>query len=131
MPPVDRSGATGYILYVEDNRKLSSLTAELLETSGYRVKTAATGTEALAHMDREPPALILMDLHLPGEMGGLEVYRKLQSKSSGKKIPFIVITGFAGSDSYIPAHELGAKAYFTKPFDIERLRRKIREILRR
>lgn len=131
VSPTDRSGATGFILYVEDNRELSSLTAAMLQSNGYRVKVAETGTEALALMEEEAPELVMVDLHLPGEMGGLELYRELQKRSTGKKIPFIVTTGYAGGDSFVSAHELGARAYFTKPFDAERLLRKIREILRR
>ncbi len=131
MSPVDHSDASGYILYVEDDRELSSSTAELLETSGYRVKIASTGAEALVLMAEGSPELVIIDLHLPGKMGGLELYRELQKKSSGKKLPFIITTGFAGRDSFVPAHELGAKAYFTKPFDFDQLRRKIREILHR
>ncbi len=131
MSPVDHSDASGYILYVEDNRELSVATAEMLQMNGYRVKIASTGAEALELMAEGAPELVIVDLHLPGKMGGLELYRELKKRSSGKKLPFIITTGFAGRDSFVSAHELGAKAYFTKPLDSEQLLRKIREILHR
>ncbi len=55
-------------------------------------------------MEEEPLELVMVDLHLPGKTGGLELYRELQKRSTGKKLPFINTTGFAGRDSVVSAH---------------------------
>lgn len=129
LPTNADAARSGYIVHIEDNREFSHLTAELLEMSGYRVKVATTGAEALALVDRDPPSLILLDLFLPGGMNGFEFFRELQKRTGDRKIPVIVVSGFTGRHSMRLAHEMGAKGYFPKPFNYDELQEKIHEIV--
>lgn len=121
----ERVSAAGYILLVEDNRELARAVAEFLAANGYRVKSACSAVEAIAIIDQAVPTLILLDLRLPGEMDGFQLYQELRSRIPNDKIPFIVVSGMYNQDTFILAHELGAKGYFTKPFDVEKLREKV------
>lgn len=123
-----RVSAAGYILLVEDNRELARAMAEFLAANGYGVKSACSAVEAIAIIDQAVPALILLDLRLPGEMDGFQLYQELRSRIPNDKIPFIIVSGMYNQDTFILAHELGAKGYFTKPFNVEKLREKIEKV---
>jgi CheY-like chemotaxis protein len=104
----------GSILVVEDDvRALEALT-DLLESSGYAVKRAQNGREALIQAKERPPGMILLDLSMP-VMDGWEFMRQQRLEPSIADIPVVVITALV---SAVPA---GAKALVTKPINVNRL----------
>ena len=86
-------GATGRVLYVEDNVELAQTTQLVLEALGYEVHWVASGAEALKRFQAEPFDIVLSDVVMPGEINGIELavrVRKLRHRT-----PVILITGYA------------------------------------
>ena len=86
-----RSGTGGSILVVEDDPAASELLRRTLEGEGWRVTVARNGREALAQMDREEPAIILLDLMMP-EMDGFEFLSEIRSVPRASTVPVVVVT---------------------------------------
>ena len=83
--------STGEILLVEDNEDTREVMRRTLERNGWEVVEAVNGIEALAHLERIQPALILLDLMMP-EMDGFQFLRVLRRQPAGHLIPVIVVT---------------------------------------
>ena len=83
--------SSGAVLVVEDDRATSELTRRTLEGEGWRVTVATNGREAIEAMDREEPALILLDLMMP-EMDGFEFLAEIRSPARASKVPVVVVT---------------------------------------
>jgi two-component system response regulator (stage 0 sporulation protein F) len=115
------------ILVVEDDIAISNLLQVALGDDGYRVAAAEDGELALGECAIEDPALILLDLHLPGMDGGefLEAYRA--RTPAGAKV--VVISGAANAAEF--ARRILADAFIRKPFDIEMLLLTVRGLLPR
>jgi DNA-binding response OmpR family regulator len=117
-----------HILVVDDEPAIVTVVRERLERDGFAVRSAASGEEALAHIDADPPDLIVLDLMLPG-IDGFEVLRRLRSR--GGTVPVIVLTARDEDVDKIVGLELGADDYLVKPFDPRELSARIRARLRR
>lgn len=91
----------------------------LLVGAGYRVITAAEGHEALETVAREMPAVVLLDMKMPG-MDGWAFAREFRARH-GRQVPIVVLT--AAEDSRKRAEEVGADGYLGKPFEIADLLR--------
>jgi two-component system response regulator AtoC len=104
------------ILVADDDRTIRRNLARLLQAEGYRTSEAVDGAEALAKIDAEAPAAVLLDLKMPGR-DGLEVLAELAPKLAD--LPVIVVTAFGGSAAAIEAMRRGAYDYLTKPFDLD------------
>ena len=115
------------ILVVEDEPKIVKLARDYLERSGYKVLPAADGPTALAAARREKPALVVLDLNLPG-MDGLDVCRALRRESD---VPIIMLTARVEETDRLIGLELGADDYITKPFSPRELVARVRAVLRR
>lgn len=117
------------ILVVDDDHEIRGLLAEYLEKHGYRVTTAADGTqmEGALRVDGSPVDLVVLDLTLPGE-DGLDLCRKLRTHSA---LPVIMLTARGESYDRILGLETGADDYLTKPFEPRELLARIRSVLRR
>jgi DNA-binding response OmpR family regulator len=115
------------ILVVDDEPKIVRLARDYLEKNGFRVITAADGQTALQMARRERPALIVLDLMLPG-MDGREVCRVLRRESS---VPIIMLTALAEESDQIVGLEIGADDYIVKPFSPRALVARVRALLRR
>jgi two-component system phosphate regulon response regulator PhoB len=118
------------ILVVDDEPDIVALVAYHLAKAGYRVSTAANGTDALRLALQEPPALIVLDLMLPG-MSGYEVLRQLRSDESTRNIAVLMLTARREEGDRIQGLSLGADDYLTKPFSPQELVLRVRNILRR
>lgn len=100
------------------------------EAQGYRVITAAAGQDALGKCQSELPDLILLDVRLP-DIDGFEVGQQLQEDVRTSRLPVIFVTERRGRDDRIAGLKLGAIDYITKPFDVQELRLRVRNALRR
>lgn len=118
------------VLVVEDEPDIAALIAYQLTREGFRVETASSGTEALKAVDREVPALIVLDRMLPG-LSGDEVLKALRKEPATKAVPVLVLTAKREQEDRIAGLELGADDYLTKPFSPRELLLRCRAILRR
>ncbi len=115
------------ILVVDDEPKVARLARDYLEKNGFRVLIAADGRSALEIARREHPALIVLDLMLPG-LDGREVCRILRRESD---VPIIMLTALSEESDQIVGLELGADDYIVKPFSPRALVARVRAMLRR
>jgi two-component system, OmpR family, phosphate regulon response regulator PhoB len=122
--PVDR------ILVVDDEPDIVALVAYHLSKAGYRVSTAADGTDALVQASRDRPSLIVLDLMLPG-MSGLEVLRTLRNNENTRNVAVLLLTARREEPDRIEGLSLGADDYLTKPFSPQELVLRVKAILRR
>ena len=119
----ESSGAGRDVLVVEDDREINELVCAYAEIAGFGHRSALNGFDALEHVRRRPPALIVLDLMLP-DIDGFEVCRRVraEAEASGKPIPVIIIlSALDGEKSKQQGRACGAIDYVTKPFDPDRL----------
>jgi len=116
------------ILIVEDEVKLMRTVRLYLEQAGYGVVWAEDGQQGLAAFRNEKPALVLLDLNLPGELDGLDVCRTLRRESN---VPIIMLTARSEETDRLIGLELGADDYITKPFSPREVVARVRAVLRR
>jgi CheY-like chemotaxis protein len=105
------------VLVVDDDPDILEAICEILAGEGYRVARARHGVEALAAMDRERPALVLLDLMMP-VMDGLAFSEALRGRERDRDVPIVIISAEGNPQK---AAGIGARAYLSKPFDIEAL----------
>ena len=113
------------VLVVDDELSMRQFLQILLERDGYRVRTAASGAEALSLADERWPDLVLTDLNMPG-MSGLDLLGEI--KANYKKPPPVVmmITAYGDDENYNTAIKLGADDFLTKPVDFGVLKDKLK-----
>ncbi|HEY2542777.1 MAG TPA: response regulator [Gaiellaceae bacterium] len=105
------------ILVVEDNEKNMKLVRDVLEASGYRVVEARTGEAAVELARSDPPALVLMDLQLPG-MNGVDALAELRRDERTAPIPVLALTAQAMYGDRERFLDAGFDGYLSKPVDI-------------
>jgi DNA-binding response OmpR family regulator len=120
------------VLIVEDEPDIAEGLRYNLEREGLAVVVAATGEKGLEiALDRKnPPALILLDLMLPG-MSGMELCRRLRREPATRRTPIIMLTARGSESERVAGLELGADDYVTKPFSVRELIARVRAVLRR
>ena len=120
-------GDVASILVVDDDPHVLRSLRAALESHGYRVRTAASGSIALEECTTERPDVVLLDLALPG-LDGVEVCKRLRSWS---RVPILVLSARVHEAQKIQALDAGADDYVTKPFGIDELLARVRAALRR
>ncbi len=115
------------IVVVDDDPVLRAILRGYLEDAGYRVAEAADGGMLLDTLPRLDPALVMLDVKLPG-VSGFELLREIRSRSD---LPVIMVTSCAGAGERVEGLELGADDYVTKPFNARELVARVRNVLRR
>ena len=110
------------ILLVEDNEMNRDMLSRRLERKGYAVVCAVDGVQAVTMAQSEKPALILMDMSLPG-LDGWEATRQI--KAANRTIPIIALTAHAMASDEQKAREAGCDDFDTKPVELARLLEKI------
>jgi two-component system phosphate regulon response regulator PhoB len=118
------------VLVVDDEADIVALVAYHLARAGYRVSTASTGPDALDAARREQPALIVLDLMLPG-LSGYEVLEQLRGDASTRDIAVLMLTARREEQDRIRGLSLGADDYLSKPFSPQELVLRVGAILRR
>jgi two-component system, cell cycle response regulator DivK len=116
------------ILVVEDNASNQLLVREILEPAGYRVEVASTSTQALELLETFTPALILMDMELPGR-DGLSLTRLLKSMSPTVSVPVVAMTGHTSLQWRTDARTAGCAGFITKPIDVHALPTRVSEFV--
>lgn len=115
------------ILVVDDDHELRAIVAFALRNAGLFTLEAASAAEALALVEREQPALVVLDLNL-GREDGLELLPRLREKS---RAPVLVLSVRASEDDVVQGLDRGADDYLTKPFSPRTLLARVRALLRR
>jgi DNA-binding response OmpR family regulator len=115
------------ILIAEDDPRIADLISKNLEAAGYEVQRSPDGGRALADLERLKPALLVLDLGLPG-VEGLQVLRRVRQTSD---MPVLVLTARSAESDKLLGLELGADDYVTKPFSTAELVARVRALLRR
>jgi len=115
------------VLVVEDEPSIASFISLYLKNAGYRVKAVNSGGDALAQVELEQPALIVLDLMLP-DIDGIDVCRRIRQR---KDIPILMLTARDEDVDKIIGLEVGADDYMTKPFNPRELVARVKSILRR
>lgn len=116
------------IVLVEDNEDNRDMLSRRLTRKGYEVLIAVNGQEAVDLVEREKPALVLMDISLP-VMDGFEATRRLKSSENTKHIPVIALTAHAMSGDREKAMEAGCDDYDVKPVELPRLLSKMEALI--
>jgi two-component system, cell cycle response regulator DivK len=124
--PEDRSMKK--ILLVEDNELNRDMLSRRLRKRGYDVVTAVDGEDGIAKARAEAPALILMDVSLPG-IDGWETTRRLRSAPETRQIPIVALTAHVLPADHDKALAAGCDDFDTKPIELPRLLGKIETLL--
>jgi DNA-binding response OmpR family regulator len=115
------------ILIIEDEAALVAALSYNLRREGYDVTSAGDGAEGLRLARSGRPALVILDLMLPG-MDGIDVCRRLRSQST---VPILMLTAKSDEVDKVVGLEVGADDYMTKPFSVRELLARVRALLRR
>jgi DNA-binding response OmpR family regulator len=117
----------GHILVVDDDPKVRTLLRRCLEGEGFGVSEAKDGAELNACLEKQPVALITLDLNL-GKENGLDLAREVRKTHN---VPIIMLTGKGDAIDRVVGLELGADDYLAKPFELRELIARVRAVLRR
>jgi DNA-binding response OmpR family regulator len=118
------------IFIVEDDSDLSDMLTAYFRVQGYEVFNAARGKDAVQLIIETAPDIIVLDIRLP-DIDGYEVCRQIRRSRRTRAIPVIFLTEKREREDKLSGLELGAVDYITKPFDIQELRLRVRNALRR
>jgi CheY-like chemotaxis protein len=110
----------GRVLVVDDDEETRAAFRALLERAGGVVEEAAAGDEAVRLAGRQPPAVVVVDISIPG-LDGWETTRRLKGQAATRGVPVIAVTGHALDEDRATAREVGCDAYLVKPVPPARL----------
>jgi CheY-like chemotaxis protein len=118
------------ILLVEDNDKNRKLVRDVLTVKGYRLLEAETGEDGVRLALEHHPALILMDIQLPG-INGIEALRQIRANATTVAIPVVAVTASAMTHDRQAIMAAGFDAYQSKPISVRPFLELVREVLDR
>jgi DNA-binding response OmpR family regulator len=119
---------TQTILIVDDEPNIVISLEFLLERDGWRVQVARDGQEALEAIEREPPALVLLDVMLP-RLSGYDVCQRIRERPAWRGVRVLMLTAKGREVEMAKGLALGADGYVTKPFSTGELLSRIRALL--
>src|SRR5213080_3326738 len=119
-------------LIIEDDADIAESVRYNLESAGFKTLVASTGEHglSLALDPQNPPAVILLDLMLPG-MNGIEICRRLRREKQTRRTPIIMLTAKTSEADRVAGLDFGADDYIAKPFSVRELMARVRAVLRR
>jgi two-component system, cell cycle response regulator DivK len=120
--------ANELILIVEDNPKNLKLVRDVLQVRGYRTIEAGTGEEGVQMARERHPALVLMDIQLPG-ISGVEAFRQLRADTTTRAIPVIAVTASVMAQERQKVMAAGFEGFQGKPISVRELLETVRQIL--
>jgi two-component system cell cycle response regulator DivK len=118
------------ILIIEDNEKNRKLERDILQFYGYRTVEADTAEEGITLAQATPPALVLMDIQLPG-MNGIEALHHLRADPRTRAIPVIAVTASAMTHDRQQIMAAGFDGYQAKPIDVTQFVAAVRQAVER
>ena len=118
------------IFLLEDDADISRLVQYHLQGAGFHVKSYVTIGTIVPDAEREPPAVFLLDIMVPGG-DGLDLCRRLRKNPALSTVPIIFLTARAAENDRVAGLELGADDYITKPFATRELVARVKAVLRR
>lgn len=116
------------VLVVDDEPKLIRLVREVLTATGFKVFSAARGSQAIELVATERPDLLLLDIVLADDIDGYEVARRVREFSD---LPIVMLTARARESEMLRGFDVGADDYLTKPFSSKELIARVRAVLKR
>jgi two-component system phosphate regulon response regulator PhoB len=119
-----------HVLVVDDEEDILELVEYNLTRNGFEVETVSSGEDALAAVARRRPALVVLDLMLPG-VDGLEVCRQIRRAEATADLPVVMLTARGEEAEIVAGLELGADDYVPKPFSPRVLIARVKAVLRR
>jgi len=125
-----KGGTPSHILIVEDDPNTAEMLSAYFTSMGYQVSQTAWGRDALKIASETLPDLVVLDIHLP-DIDGYEVCMTLHSQRRTEHTPIIFLTERRERMDRLAGLQLGAVDYITKPFDVQELRFRVRNVLRR
>ncbi len=125
-----RENKSAKIFFVEDDPDLAEMLTAYFQMQGYQVAKADLGEEAVNLIGEFMPDIAVLDIRLP-DIDGYEVCRRLRNNRRTQELPIIFLTEKRDRTDKLSGLELGAVDYITKPFDIQELRLRVRNALRR
>ncbi|WP_281186629.1 response regulator [Bacillus solimangrovi] len=117
---------SGTVLIVDDQYGIRVLLNEVLQTEGYKTFQASNGIQAINIAKQENLDLVLLDMKIPG-MDGIEILKRL--KEMDDSIRVIIMTAYGELDMIQRAKDLGALTHFAKPFDIDDIRKAVKDYI--
>lgn len=118
------------LLIVEDDLDVAEMLDAYFRVQGYQVKVVNWGEDAVRYCSTNTPDIVILDIRLP-DIDGFEVAHMLRQNRRTKEIPIIFLTEKRNRSDRLQGLELGADDYLTKPFDVQELRLRVRNALRR
>lgn len=110
----------GDILIVDDERDIRELVSDILKDEGFTTRLAGTSDEAMAEMNKEAPALMILDIWLKdSQMDGIDILKSV--KRDNPDVPVIIISGHGNIEIAVAAIKQGAYDFIEKPFNIDQL----------
>jgi DNA-binding response OmpR family regulator len=119
-----------HILIVEDQENTAEMLTSYFNAQGYTVTAVGWGNDALAFVEKTIPDLIMLDIRLP-DIDGYEICRRIRAQRRTEHVPIIFLTERRERGDRLTGLGLGAVDYITKPFDVQELRLRVRNVLRR
>jgi two-component system, OmpR family, response regulator len=119
--------STTHIAVLDDEPDITRLVARYFGAQGFRVSELHQGAALAALMQEDPPALVLLDLGLPGE-DGFAIARQLREHH---RVGLVIVSGRGEAIDKVVGLEVGADDYVTKPFDLRELLARVKAVLRR
>lgn len=118
------------VLIIEDDRFNRRVYRDLLEAEGFAVQVVASAGEGIDAAQAAPPALVVMDIELPG-MSGLEATRRLKGDARTRDVPVLIISAHALGGAGAAATGAGADAFLCKPLRFPDFQRTVRALIER
>ncbi|HLD74167.1 MAG TPA: response regulator [Bdellovibrionota bacterium] len=118
-----------YLLVVDDDTTTQNAIRRIFEKEGYQVLTAADGTELIRILELHPLDAILLDIKLPW-VDGYELCKLIKQHEEFKNIPLVFLSGKKSEIEVKKGFEMGCDEYVTKPFDIEEIKKTVKDLIR-
>ncbi|MCI3243202.1 response regulator transcription factor [Streptomyces spinosisporus] len=125
---MSETGGPGGVLVVDDDPAIRRSLERGLRLSGFKVRTAEGGHEALAAIGQAPPDVLVLDVSMP-EMSGIEVCERL--RGDGQDLPVLMLSALDETSDRIAGLQAGGDDYLVKPFALQELVLRLRALLRR
>lgn len=123
---MDKASTT--VLLVDDEPNILVALEYLVKQAGYRVVKAQNGEQALSAMAEHRPAIVVLDVMMPG-MDGFETARRIRSDEANEEVRIIFLTAKGTQEDRFRGYSNGGEVYLTKPFDNEELINTINEVV--